>query len=310
MKYLNRLSDKIARRPSSGQPADDTAQLLSSPTNTSSSPAPHHASLPYGFEWSPRPMSHGQTWMISFNTLAMSRDYKQAASMALLDKMWESREHGDVDFRIKCNGCVWKVHRAVLAANSEYFSELFSAPQPKGTYLTMIELERCDDEDDAGRIDRYNPKYIEEVLHFFYKFSITRRVQEMPASKRLLFLAKVHRTATQFRAPDVVKALTAIMGDCLPRFNGTQQQISGPTLTDFAKICRWVFDQTDFPGLVWQLKLYLIKYLKENVAFLLSSKEMCEMLRDCIFSGLNDGGTVSDSVPMNGEDSVSESAHD
>lgn len=45
--------------------------------------------------------------------------------------MWENREQGDVDFRIKCNGCVWKVHRSVLAANSEYFAELFSAPQPK-----------------------------------------------------------------------------------------------------------------------------------------------------------------------------------
>lgn len=45
--------------------------------------------------------------------------------------MWENRENGDADFRIKCNGCVWKVHRSVLAANSEYFAELFSAPQPK-----------------------------------------------------------------------------------------------------------------------------------------------------------------------------------
>ena len=45
--------------------------------------------------------------------------------------MWENRENGDVDFRIKCNGCVWKVHRSVLAANSEYFADLFSAPQPK-----------------------------------------------------------------------------------------------------------------------------------------------------------------------------------
>lgn len=46
-------------------------------------------------------------------------------------RMWENRELGDVDFRIKCNGCVWKCHRSVLAANSEYFAELFSAPQPK-----------------------------------------------------------------------------------------------------------------------------------------------------------------------------------
>ncbi|KAH0419752.1 hypothetical protein KCU90_g10331, partial [Aureobasidium melanogenum] len=145
MKLLNRLSDKIAGRPS-GQTSDDTAQLLRSSSNTSSSPTPIHASLLYGFEWSPRPLSHGQTWMLSTTTLALGRDYKQASSLALLDKMWENREQGDVDFRIKCNGCVWKVHRSVLAANSEYFAELFSAPQPKGTYLTMIELERCDDD--------------------------------------------------------------------------------------------------------------------------------------------------------------------
>ncbi|KAG9560721.1 hypothetical protein KCU71_g6200, partial [Aureobasidium melanogenum] len=296
MKLLNRLSDKIAGRPSSGQTSDDTAQLLRSSSNTSSSPASLHASLPYGFEWSPRPLSHGQTWMLSTTTLALGRDYKQASSLALLDKMWENREQGDVDFRIKCNGCVWKVHRSVLAANSEYFAKLFSAPQPKGTYLTMIELDRCDDDSDAGRIDRYDPKYIEEVIHFFYKFSISQRVTELPAYERLCFLAKVHRTATQFRAPDVVKALTAIMGDCLPQFNGNKQQVSGPFLTDFAKLCRWVFDQPDFPGLVWQLKLYLIEYLKAHITFLLQSKEMFEMLRDCIFGGLNCEDMVRESV--------------
>lgn len=156
----------------------------------------------------------------------------------------------------------------------------------------MIELERCDDDEDEGRIDRYNPKYIEEVIHFFYKFTITRRVTEMPAYERLLFLARVHRTATQFRASDVVKTLTVIIGDCLPHFNGSNQQVSGPTLADFAKIYRWVLAQPDFPGLVWQLKLHLITYLKENVVFLLQSKEMCEMLRDCIFGGLDNEDRV------------------
>ena len=156
----------------------------------------------------------------------------------------------------------------------------------------MIELERCDGDDDEGRIDRYNPKYIEEVIHFFYNFTITRRVTEMPAYERLLFLARVHRTATQLRAPNVVKILTAIMGDCLPQFNGSNQQVSGPTLSDFAKICRWVLDQPDFPGLVWQLKLYLIGYLKENIVFLLRSLEMREMLRDCIFGFLDNEDKV------------------
>lgn len=86
MKLLNRLSDKIAGRPSSSQTSDDTAQLLRSSSNTSSSPTPLHASLPYGFEWSPRPLSHGQTWMLSTSTLALGRDYKQASSLALLEK--------------------------------------------------------------------------------------------------------------------------------------------------------------------------------------------------------------------------------
>lgn len=86
MKLLNRLSDKIAGRPSSSQTSDDTAQLLRSSSNASSSPTPVHASLPYGFEWSPRPLSHGQTWMLSTSTLAVGRHYKQASSLALLDK--------------------------------------------------------------------------------------------------------------------------------------------------------------------------------------------------------------------------------
>lgn len=86
MKLLNRLSDKIAGKPSSSQPAEDTAQLLRSSSDTSSSTTPLHASLPYGFEWSPRPLSHGQTWMLSTTTLALGRDYKQASSLALLDK--------------------------------------------------------------------------------------------------------------------------------------------------------------------------------------------------------------------------------
>lgn len=86
MKLLNRLSDKIAGRPSSGQASDDTAQLLRSSSNTSSSPTSLHASLPYGLEWSPRPLSHGQTWMLSTTTLALGRGYKQTSSLALLDK--------------------------------------------------------------------------------------------------------------------------------------------------------------------------------------------------------------------------------
>lgn len=89
MKLLNRLSDKIAGRPSSSQTTDDTAQLLRSSSNTPitpSSPAPLHASLPYGFEWSPRPLSHGQTYMLSTTTLALGREYKQASSLALLEK--------------------------------------------------------------------------------------------------------------------------------------------------------------------------------------------------------------------------------
>jgi hypothetical protein len=85
----------------------------------------------------------------------------------------------------------------------------------------------------------------------------------------------------------MVKTLTSIIGDLLPQFNGNKQQVSGPTLNDFAKLCRWVLEQPDFPGVVWQLKLCLITYLKDNVVFLLQSKEMCEMLRDCIFGNLN-----------------------
>ncbi|KAH0394116.1 hypothetical protein KCU89_g11698, partial [Aureobasidium melanogenum] len=65
---------------------------------------------------------------------------------------------------------------------------------------------------------------------------------------------------------------------------------------DFAKLCRWVFDQPDFPGLVWQLKLYLIEYLKEHIVFLLQSKEMYEMLCDCIFGVLNSEDMVRESV--------------
>jgi hypothetical protein len=147
----------------------------------------------------------------------------------------------------------------------------------------MIELERCDGDGDEGRIDRYNPKYLEELLHFFYKFTITRRVRELPPYERLCFLGRVHRTATQFRASNVVKTLTAIMGDCLPQFNGKNQQVSGPTLTDFARFCHWVLDQPDFPGLVWQLKLFLLDYLKEHVIIMTQSEPMREMFRDHIF---------------------------
>jgi hypothetical protein len=58
--------------------------------------------------------------------------------------MWESRELGDVDFRIKCNGCVWKCHKAILAANSEYFAELFSAPQPRVCDMLFSHKEGAD----------------------------------------------------------------------------------------------------------------------------------------------------------------------
>jgi hypothetical protein len=150
----------------------------------------------------------------------------------------------------------------------------------------MIELERCDGDGDEGRIDRYNPKYLEELLHFFYKFTITRRVRELPPYERLCFLGRVHRTATQFRASNVVKTLTAIMGDCLPQFNGKNQQVSGPTLTDFARFCRWVLDQPDFPGLIWQLKLFLLDYLKEHVIIMTQSKPMREMFHENIVEKL------------------------
>jgi hypothetical protein len=86
MKIFNRLSDKFAGKRSSGQSSGDTANLLPSPSNTASSPDPLHASLPYGFEWSPRPFTHGQTWMLSLSTTAISRDYQQAARLTLLDK--------------------------------------------------------------------------------------------------------------------------------------------------------------------------------------------------------------------------------
>jgi len=86
MKILNRLSDKIASKPSPGKSPGDTTHPLPSPSNTIGSPDPLHASLPYGFEWSPLPLTHGQTWMLSLNTNVLSREYKQAASLALLEK--------------------------------------------------------------------------------------------------------------------------------------------------------------------------------------------------------------------------------
>ena len=58
--------------------------------------------------------------------------------------MWESRELGDVDFRIKCNGCAWTAHKSVLAANSEYFAELFSAPQPKVRGVLLLYKQGAD----------------------------------------------------------------------------------------------------------------------------------------------------------------------
>ncbi|KAI5209135.1 hypothetical protein E4T39_01030 [Aureobasidium subglaciale] len=290
MGLLDRLSDKIAGRPSSGRPSSDTVHLLSAlALADTSSPAIQHASLPYGFEWSPVPLDPEMTWMLSMKTIALIDECKKTAGLTLLQRMWEQRELGNIDFHIKCGKWQWSVHKEVLAASSEYFEKTFLAPQPKDTYLTMIELQCCD-EADAGRHDRYNPKYIEETIHFFYNFTVTQAVREMPEYERLCTLAKVHRTATQFRAPDVIKALTSIIDDCLPKFNendGLRQQISGPTLVDFARVCRWVFDQPEFPGLVWKLQLHLISYLKENVTSLVQSREMCEMLRECIFVRLD-----------------------
>jgi hypothetical protein len=86
MKIFNRLSDRIAGKCSPAQSPNDTAHLLPSPSMTTGSPDPLHASLPYGFEWSPHPLTHGQTWMLSLNAGALSRDHKQTASLALLEK--------------------------------------------------------------------------------------------------------------------------------------------------------------------------------------------------------------------------------
>ncbi|THX79412.1 hypothetical protein D6D05_04967 [Aureobasidium pullulans] len=267
MSFFNRLSDKIVGRPSSSRSSGDTAILLAPPTDPCSSPLASHTSVPYGLAWAPHPLSLEKNWMLSTQTVATSKNCKQVASLTVLQKMWERRELGKWDFRIKCGDWMWGVHKVVLATNSKYFEEIFLAPQPEGTYVSMIELERCG-KDDAGHPDRYNPKYIEEVIYFFYNFEVTQR----------------------FRATNVVKAMTEVIGDCLPKFNnssGGKQQVSGPALIDFAVVSRWIFDQPQFPGLVWDLQLYLIEYLKENVTSLLQCKEMCAMLRDCIFDGLN-----------------------
>lgn len=45
--------------------------------------------------------------------------------------MWERRELGKWDFRIKCGDWMWGVHKVVLATNSKYFEEIFLAPQPE-----------------------------------------------------------------------------------------------------------------------------------------------------------------------------------
>jgi hypothetical protein len=86
MKIFNRRSDKSAGKRSSGHLSSGTANPLPSPSNTLSSPSSLHASLPYGFEWSPRPLTNGQTFMMSLNSDAVARDYKRTASFALLDK--------------------------------------------------------------------------------------------------------------------------------------------------------------------------------------------------------------------------------
>ncbi|KAI5276135.1 hypothetical protein E4T47_00950 [Aureobasidium subglaciale] len=290
MGILNRISDKIAGRPSSSRPSSETVHLLSTlALADANGPATQHASLPYGFEWSPVPLDPEMTWMLSMNTIAQIDEYKKTAGLTLLQRMWEKRKLGHIDFNIRCGEWQWGVHKEVLAASSKYFEETFAASQHKGTYLTMIELQRCDTAN-AGRPDCYNPKYVEEFIHFLYNFTITQGVREMPEYERLCTLAKVHRTATQFRAPDVINALTSIIDDCLPKFNendGLRQQISGPTLVDFARVCRWVFGQPEFPGLVWKLQLHLVSYLKENVTSLVQSREMCEMLRECIFKELD-----------------------
>lgn len=105
----------------------------------------------------------------------------------------------------------------------------------------------------------------------------------MPDFERLLHIIKVHRTATQFRATDVVQAMTNIIGDRLPRFDRHGNQVSGLPLADLARVCRWVFTQLDFLDLEWKLKEYFAKYLQEDAECLIRSKEMCDMLNDCIF---------------------------
>ena len=85
MKIFNRRSDKSAGKRSSDQ-SSGVITPLPSPSNTLSSPSSLHASLPYGFEWSPRPLTNGQTFMMSLNSDAVIRDLKRAASFALLDK--------------------------------------------------------------------------------------------------------------------------------------------------------------------------------------------------------------------------------
>jgi hypothetical protein len=86
MKIFNPRSDKSAGRRSSGQSSGGTTNPLPSPSNTVSIPSSLHASLPYGFEWSPRPLTHGQTFMMSLNSDAITRDYKRTVSLALLNK--------------------------------------------------------------------------------------------------------------------------------------------------------------------------------------------------------------------------------
>jgi hypothetical protein len=153
----------------------------------------------------------------------------------------------------------------------------------------MLELQPCG-KDDAGSPDRYEVEYVEEFIHFFYNYTFSNKVAEMSTTDRLYFIAGIHRTATQFRATNAIKAMTNIFGDCLPQFNNHKdsQQVSGPELKDFAQVCRWVFAQPEFPDIVWELALYLLDYLKKNVVKMVKSKEMCDMLRDCIFEKIRD----------------------
>ena len=59
-------------------------------------------------------------------------------------RMWERRELGKWDFRIKCGDWMWGVHKVVLATNSKYFEEIFLAPQPEvSQILQSPEHNRC-----------------------------------------------------------------------------------------------------------------------------------------------------------------------